>query len=349
MRIRQTLFTTVLLLLLATPCSAFAQDTRYRVEVIVFTHLGHAETPREVASVSDYGDALDFLTPAEPLAGEDETAPETAADLPPDDATIVADDATVVADDEPAATAADDAAPAVVHIEELGDVMQDAWRRLRLSGPFRPLLSLAWEQGSTPPFPLLRVHDQNIVMTQDPWALIRPRLEAGEPVDAWIEAGLGPPIPPAPPPSEAAPLSGTATPLSGEPAADPAADLLEHLPPPRLFYALDGTVSLVRSRFLHLYIDLQQREGVYEPAPQQPVLMPRGMRVLPPAAPPAAPTTDADNDMDAVEVEPIPTAFRVFDMMQNRQVKTGQVEYFDGPVLSVLAYVTAIEPEAAGD
>jgi hypothetical protein len=136
-------------------------------------------------------------------------------------------------------------------------------------------------------------------------------------------------------------------PLSGEPAADPAAELLERLPPPRLFYALDGTVSLVRSRFLHLYIDLQQREGVYEPAPQQPVLMPRGMRVLPPAAP----TTDTATDTatDAVEVEPIPTAFRVFDMMQNRQVKTGQVEYFDGPVLSVLAYVTAIEPEAAGD
>jgi hypothetical protein len=36
-------------------------------------------------------------------------------------------------------------------------------------------------------------------------------------------------------------------------------------------------------------------------------------------------------------------------MEQNRQVKTGQVEYFDGPVLSVLAYVTAIEPEPGDD
>ena len=74
---------------------------------------------------------------------------------------------------------ADAATPAVVHIEQLGEVMQDAWRRLRLSGPFRPVVSLAWEQGSTPPFPQLRMHDANVVLTQDPWAAIRARLQAG--------------------------------------------------------------------------------------------------------------------------------------------------------------------------
>ena len=41
--------------------SAFAQDVRYRVEVIVLTHLDHGETPREAATPSDYGDAIDFL------------------------------------------------------------------------------------------------------------------------------------------------------------------------------------------------------------------------------------------------------------------------------------------------
>ena len=56
------------------PCDAPAQDTRYRVEVIVLTHLGHAETPRDMATVRDYGDALDFLAPDEPEETEGETA-----------------------------------------------------------------------------------------------------------------------------------------------------------------------------------------------------------------------------------------------------------------------------------
>jgi hypothetical protein len=124
-------------------------------------------------------------------------------------------------------------------------------------------------------------------------------------------------------------------------AADPEAALLDNLPPPRHFYALDGTVSLVRSRFLHLHVDLQQREAIYDAAPQQPVLLPRGMRTMPPATP--------GPDTEDPAAQPVPSAFLVFDMEQNRQVKTGQVEYFDGPVLSVLAYITAIEPEPGDD
>ena len=119
------------------------------------------------------------------------------------------------------------------------------------------------------------------------------------------------------------------------------AALLEDLPAPRHFYALDGTVSLVRSRFLHLHVDLQQREAIYDAAPQQPVLLPRGMRTMPPATP--------GPDAEDPAAQPVPSAFLVFDMEQNRQVKTGQVEYFDGPVLSVLAYITAIEPEPGDD
>jgi hypothetical protein len=326
MTIRHTLITTVLLLLLAVPTAAPAQETRYRVEVIVLTHIGHIETPREVAMLRDYGDALDFLAPKEAAenGGDESIEPKPGVG---EDASS-ADDA---AADEPADQAEETEPPPVVHIEELSDVMRDAWRRLRLSGPFRPLLSLAWEQASTPPFPQLRVHDENVVMTQDPWAAIRVRLEAGEPVDAWLEAGLVPPIPPRPPVEEDSTTYEDV-------AENPESALLERLPPPRLFYALDGTVSLVRSRFLHLYVDLQQREGIYDPAPQQPVLLPRGMRT-PPAATPAP-------DPEIATSDPVPTAFRVFDMTQSRQVKTGQVEYFDGPVLSVLAYITAIEPEA---
>ena len=127
------------------------------------------------------------------------------------------------------------------------------------------------------------------------------------------------------------------------PAADPddPATLLtpDRLPPPKHFYALDGTISLVRSRFLHLYLDLQQREAVFAPAGAPEVIhMPRGLRTMP-TAPPG----------DAVGADPAPTAFRVFSMEQSRQVRTGQVEYFDGPVLGVLAYVTEIEPAVEAD
>ncbi|MEJ2400971.1 MAG: CsiV family protein [Xanthomonadales bacterium] len=340
---RHTLLTTALLLWLAAPDPAQAQDTRYRVEVIVLSHLQHAEAPREVATVRDYGDALDFLTPE---ATADDEAPESAATPTPEPPVGETD---TPGDDPLAESPTTDTAaaepPAVVHIEELGEVMQDAWRRLRLSGPFRPLVALAWEQADTPPFPQLRVHDQDVVMAQDPWAAVRVRLEAGEPVDAWFEAGLVPPLPPLPPDDVAAsPGTGTALDAAlpeNSDDADPAAALLERLPPPRLFYALDGTVSLVRSRFLHFHIDLQQREAVYDAAPAAPVVLPRGLRTLPAAA--------SMPDPDAAAADPVPTAFRVYALEQNRQVKTGQVEYFDGPVLSVLAYITAIETEPAAD
>ena len=68
---RHILSTTALLLLLAAPLPTQAQETRYRVEVIVLTHLGHTETSREVAMLRDYGDALDFLAPADAPEADD--------------------------------------------------------------------------------------------------------------------------------------------------------------------------------------------------------------------------------------------------------------------------------------
>ena len=43
-----------------------AQDTRYRVELLVLTHLHHDEQPRELKHLEDYSPATDFLTPSEP-------------------------------------------------------------------------------------------------------------------------------------------------------------------------------------------------------------------------------------------------------------------------------------------
>lgn len=329
---RKTHLLTALIALMLCAPAGMAEETRYRVEVIVLAHLGHAETPRETAALRDFGDALDFLAP-QPLDAEDE-ATEAVAEP------AAAVDTVEAIHGVEADTSAEP--PAVVQVEELGDVMQDAFRRLRLSGPFRPLVALAWEQPSTEPFPVLRVHDETVVMTEDPWAAIRERLAAGEDidVDAWIQAGLVPPIPPASAATAAGPTD--VAPGDTAPADDPAA-ILESLPPPRLHYALDGTVSLVRSRFLHFEVDLQQREALYTEPAGQALTLPRGLRAMPAAEP------LVQDDMTTGSATATPSAFRVFDMRQRRQVRTGQVEYFDSPVLGVLAYFTELEPEAEED
>ena len=41
----------------------------------------------------------------------------------------------------------------VIAVESMGDVMLEAWRRLRLSARFRPEQYLSWEQSADEPFP----------------------------------------------------------------------------------------------------------------------------------------------------------------------------------------------------
>jgi hypothetical protein len=219
-----------------------ADQSRYRVEIIVLTHLEHDEQPRQRRHWRTPG-GTDFLTPP------DQT--ETADAGPAENAEVSA---------EGAPDTATDPWNAVVHVPELGAQMQDAWRRLRLSEPFRPLQFLAWEQGGNAPFPTLRLHDLELIMTQDPGA--------------------------------------------GERA------VLAEAPPPIHYYRLDGSANLTRSRFLHLTIAVELREpraGALDPASG-----------------------------------PVPTSFLVHRLEQSRVVRTGRMEYFDGPVLGVLAWVTDI-------
>jgi len=128
---------------------AWSDEERYRVEVLVLYHLRHEQEPQEIQVLNDYSSALDFLQPEE--TGTDQQAPDVEEPTTPADQ-------------------AEDAPNAVLHVAEPGPEMQEAWRRLRASAPFRPLQYLAWEQGSNPPFPVLRVHDPEIVLVQDPWA-----------------------------------------------------------------------------------------------------------------------------------------------------------------------------------
>jgi len=308
-------YITLLILIITSLHTPWARgaDNRYRVEVLVLKHLESVDQAKEVNRIKDYSTALDFLTPAveeeekvlpdgcEPLLEENEPAA-------PDE--VVQDAATAVenttGDRLEAETALEEEAldpNAVVHVEEMGAEMQDAWRRLRLSGPFRPIQYLAWEQGNDAPFPSLRLHDLELVFEDDPYSDLR---EANEELAAVYGDGID------------------ASPNCDEPEEDT-------LPEPTLYYALDGTVSLVRTRFLHLNLDLQLREALFE------------TETLPGQAPAYAlpPGTGGEGKPELSQA----TSFLVHEFEQSRQVRSARMEYFDGPVVGVLAWITTIPLE----
>lgn len=76
------------------------------------------------------------------------------------------------------------------------------------------------------------------------------------------------------------------------------------------FYQLDGSVQLKRSRFLHLFLDLEFRQGLQLTEPE------------------------TMTNSSAIQ--------GVFTLKQNRQIRTGRVQYFDTPFFGALIYVTAI-------
>jgi hypothetical protein len=301
---RYIVFLNLFLFLLAGVQPAMAADpSRYRVEIIVLMHLEHDEQPREAQRLDDYSAALDFLSPLDEsekdgLEEKIEGAAEAVVEPVPGTEAAAGE----MAEGGAAPDGETDPWNVVVHLPELSAQMQEAWRRLRLSGPFRPLQHLAWEQGGDAPFPTLRVHDLEAVLTEDPWAANRALL--AEPQAAAAQ-GQG--------------LAGGAEP-----------------PPPIRYYRLDGTTSLTRSRFLHLSIAVELREPLYAgdaPAIEPPPRFAGSPDALPGAAP--------GSDLDPM-AEPVPTSFLVHRLEQSRVVRTGRMEYFDGPVLGVLAWVTDI-------
>jgi len=276
---------------------ANAENSRYRVEVLVLTHLDHQQQPLEVVNLPDFSAALDFLQPPEEAADEEpESAPAADAPAMPDESE--SDSAEPAIEPDPWNV--------VTHVEEMGPEMAEAWRRLRLSAPFRPLQYLSWEQGSNPPFPVLRVHDLESVLVEDPWA--EQRLALAEADSAIVFA-------------DAAAMAEDGETTDGEDE--------EALPDPISYYRLDGTISLIRTRFLHLSIVAEWREPVYAEEPGA-------------GLPLAAATDPVPASPDAVEAGPPPRAFLVHRLEQSRPVRSGRMEYFDGPVLGVLAWVSDI-------
>lgn len=97
------------------------------------------------------------------------------------------------------------------------------------------------------------------------------------------------------------------------------------------YYRLDGTVQLVRSRFLHLNLDLEYRQD----------LLPRPQPV--PESREAALAQQLETPREVLGASPGPAL--VHALKQSRQVRTGEMLYFDTPYLGVLARVTATTGE----
>jgi len=297
------------IILLIGPGQCFAQEKYYRVEILVLTHLRHESEPLKVDHPRDYSNSLDFLLVPEPDETTEEEQPEAVTAAEPV-ANAGADALTISEDGAPLPDEEVDPWADVIPIETRSDVMQEAWRRLRLSAPFRPQQYLSWVQSGDEPFPLLRIHNQEIVLIDDPYAEERAALALAEEdeADTIVFSDQGQTLP-----------------------DDPEADAEPELPDPTLYYELDGTVKLTRTRFLHLELDLEMRIPQFEP------------RVMD-----EQPLSLAIPD-EAEDGPPRPTSFEVHKLQQSRQVKTDRMEYFDGPVIGVLAYITPFDPETQAD
>ena len=286
--------------------TGMAAEKRYRVEILVLTHLQHEAVPAEVESLRDYSESLDFL-----IDEKDEDDGEGTANSGTE---TISGDTSLAAEQDPDSDLLqeikleEDPWADVEAVETMSELMQIAWRRLRLSAPFRPQQYLSWEQGADEPFPLLRIHDKDVILIDDPYADLR---EA----DVADEKG-----------NKTVVFSDQGITLPDAPMEEP------ELPEPTLFYRIDGTVMLRRTRFLHLDLKLVLREAVFaDPAEAlAPVLSQERM-----------PTKPGE--------PPEPTSFLIHTLEQSRQVKSNRMEYFDGAVLSVLAWISSVEVEEEAD
>ncbi|NND44920.1 MAG: hypothetical protein HKN58_06320 [Xanthomonadales bacterium] len=102
----------------------------------------------------------------------------------------------------------------------------------------------------------------------------------------------------------------------------------EYLAP---YYRLDGTMQLARSRFLHLNLDLEYRQDLL-PKPHE---LPESRE--------AALAQREESVSEVLGASPGPAL--IHHLRQSRQVRTGELTYFDTPYLGVLARVTATTGE----
>lgn len=280
-------FKTVLLSLIIMFFStvALARDgARYRVEVLILNLLEPQVAAEPVAELREFANAVDLQAreherTVNALHREFQFSIGNPALLPPPPLRRGAQREGPWAD--------------ISLLEGRSERMDEVWRNLRLSGEYRPQAFLAWEQPAEPPFPALRIHNETVLRVDDPWAHARTRRPADEsddtvPIDTAFQYSL---------------TDGTLE--------------LARLPEPELHFALDGTVRLSRTRFLHIELDLESRQ----------VASSRGMGI------PGPPLRREHQ------------GYLVHALQQSRQVRTGRMEYFDSPALGALVWITEIEAE----
>ena len=257
---------TLPLLLLLMCSAAWAEPGAYRVEVILFRNLAVTVEAAEVETLRSFSAFPALQEPA----------------LPVEQAVVTTDGPAMVADakpgpTEPGAGGTEDAEPRRFDLpDELRVILEksravdDAWRRLRGSANYRPLLFAAWQQNRTDYYPPMRIHDEQVLETQlrPPTRVMFADLTAPDPLAAYRSD----------------------------------------------FYQIDGSVQLRRSRFLHLHLDLEFRE-------------------LATSAAPIGLPSEADN-----------RKYLVYTLKQNRQIRPGQMQYFDTPQYGALVLVTAVAP-----
>ena len=236
------------LLLLLPSFAALAETGVYRVEVIVFRNLLAATELNEgleLRSFSAFPDLKD--------TGPDAGLPGFLQGDLPDDVSIVT---------------------------QKSDQMDNAWRRLRSSQNYRPLVYTAWDQNRIDYYPPMRIHNEQVLDTrlQLPTPVIVADLTSEDPLAAYRST----------------------------------------------FFQIDGSLQLRRSRFLHLFLDLEFRET--------------NANITVDAEVPGDGETQINmaSDMDGLGV------YGIYTLIQNRQVITGKMQYFDTPYFGALVYVSSI-------
>jgi hypothetical protein len=310
---------------LSLPLAAQEQpERRYRVEMIVVRHLSGSSDPTPQTSLRDHTELLDLYAPA---PEHDSTAKGAQADTSRGSTPASSGEVTLA---EASQSPADE--PMAIRIDDMSDTMRETWRRLRGSAGFRPELFRAWEQSGNKPFPELRIHDDELLYEIDPSSSL-----GSAPVDehgalVFSDQTFS---------DQAMPDASGGSTLGDDGDA----------PPMQYYYRIDGTAQLTRSRFLHLELDVELREPLYhELAPEA---LASGSADSPDAAvyPENAPGQAIEAIPGTLPADSVrrsgpaanATAFRIHRIAQKRQVKTEQMEYFDGPVIGLLVLVTGFD------
>jgi len=252
------------LLLLLASSAVLAESGSYRVEIIVFQNLLAVNDFTGIAELRSFSQLPDLEEPAAP----ESLSKEPAGGLQGQPAAEVS---TVLRSDLP-----DD-----LHIvTQKSNEMDNAWRRLRSSQNYRPLVYAAWEQNRIDYYPPMRLHDQQVIATQlrPPTSILLADLTAQDPLAAYRST----------------------------------------------FYQLDGSLQLRRSRFLHLFLDLELRQ--VNPQSALETVFTSGDNIQ------KETTARADKSFP----------YGVHALKQNRQISTSEMQYFDTPYFGALVYVTAI-------